>query len=258
MSAPLLNSISPLAGPPGAVIALTGSGFTGAGSSVALVSQSPDFPLSAVPLLLTPISQTDSAIVVQLPASMPGQAAGAIDLFVSVIDSDGVQSAALTVSVTFVGWTTIARVCGEVPAFTRGGKIADSSILNWIRARAQQEIVPAMLGRGYSLDPARWPVVGPGGGSPEACATLEAINRYGAGYDLASKVGGQFSAGGEWIVAKNLRDQWSGAIGTLKAGGYDHLFRVDASTAQVAPSFGGGGASGFGGQKPRFKKDKKY
>lgn len=251
-----LNSIAPLAGPPGSVITLLGSGFSGA--QVALVSQAPEVTLDPTPYLLTPTSQTATQITVQIPSNLPGQALGAIDLFVSVVNGDASKSNQLAFSLVFIGWTSIARVATEVPGFKRGGQITDQTILGWIRSRSQT-ITAAMLQRGYSLIPSAWPANGASGGSPAAGEMLESLNRVGATLDLASRIAAANGAG-QWDFANKLRDQWNADFKLLQSGGYDNLFRADSATDAVAPTFGGGDMSDpdTGEVTPSFTKEQVF
>lgn len=232
---PVLNSIGPTAGPPGETVLLGGSAFSGA--SVQIVSQDPTFPLTPETVTLTPLSQSATKIAFQLPASLPGQAGGSIDLAVTVVNGDASASAPLIYTVTFIGWVTIARVAGSVPAWHRGGQISDDQVWEWIATRAQI-VTGAMQKRGYPLDPSAWPSSGENGTSPEAMKLLSTLNRLGAAADLAEAIGGNFSTG-RWGFAKSLSDQFDAMFRQFREGVYDHLFVATASTDSVDPTFSG-------------------
>jgi hypothetical protein len=75
---------------------------------------------------------------------------------------------------------------------------------------------------------------------PGPASVLELIVRYGAAARLASVVGSQFAATGEWGLAKTLRADFDRELKALAGGAYDKIFRPGAATASTDPLAGGG------------------
>jgi hypothetical protein len=230
--APTLNSISPSAGPPGAAITLTGSGFD-TGSQ------------AACPVLVATEYTSPSVLTATIPEDLGGAGGASVLIGVYVRNSDGSASAALPFTVQFPatrlqGYTTVEAVAGEVPGFARGGKITDGQIGNWIRTVAQ-EVNGAMLRRGLPLDPTQWQSPD-AAASPDPSDVLEMLNRMGAAAALAAAIGSQFS-GGEWAIAKTLAATYARTLSALKAGDYDKLFRPSAATVESGPQFAAGDTS---------------
>lgn len=218
--APAITSISPLSGPPGAALTVTGSGFV-AGARI------------GCPVLVDTRFVSENELACEVP-DLSGT--GTLGISVYAQNPDGSVSNVATFTVVFEtrapqGWTDIERVCGEIPNFRRGGEILDATINGWIRSVAQA-INAALLGRGISLHPADWQQPAAGSAMPSPVDVLEQINRYGAAARLAGAVGGQFSAAGEWSVAKNLRADFEGEMKLLRSGAYDKMFRPLAPTQQ--------------------------
>src|SRR5580700_8307783 len=176
---PVLTTVWPLFGPPGAAIALTGSGFT-AGSQV------------GCPALVATTFVSATQLTAVIPPNIGGPAGGSTAVGVFVMNADGSTSGVVMFQVQFPpsqlqSWTTVDAVCGEVPGFARGGQISDTQIANWI-ASVRQSITGAMLGRGLSLDPALWQQPDDSA-NPDPGDVLEMINRYGAAARLSAAVG---------------------------------------------------------------------
>lgn len=223
MAAPVLTSVSPSFGPPGTAITVLGAGFD-AGARV------------GCPSLVDTEYVSEGELRGAIPASLSGADGTSLAVVVYVRNEDGLVSNALQFSVRFgaerlQGWTDIDAVCGEVPGFKRGGKVADATIEAWIRSIAQT-INGAMLRRGLSLDPKAWQKAEAASAMPDPASVLELINRYGAAARLASAVGAQFSAQGEWSLAKNLRADFERELKALTDGAYDKLFRPSAATIE--------------------------
>jgi hypothetical protein len=229
--APILNSISPLSGPPGTAITLTGTGFD-ATSQVAC-------PV-LVPTTLAPPNQLTATV----PEDLEGADGASLALGVYVRNGDGSASLALPFTVLFPAthqqsWTDVVRVCGEVPGFQRGGNIADTQIQTWIESVAQS-IAGAMLRRGLSLDPSTWQQ--PGSADLAPAGLLEMVNRMGAAARLAAAIAGQWGSG-EWGLAKNLERSFSAEMTALGRGDYDKFFRPGAATVEAGPLLAAGDTS---------------
>lgn len=136
------------------------------------------------------------------------------------------------------GFTTIAKVAGEIPSFARGGKIADATIQNWIDSSAQA-ITGRMMKRGLPLDPAVWPQPDSQTNMPSAADLLERINRLGAAADLAAAIASQFGAA-EWGPSKSLERRYLAELKAIEDGGYDKIFLAAAATVEAKPQFGAG------------------
>jgi IPT/TIG domain len=221
---PVLNSVTPSAGPPGTAIACQGSGFD-AGARV------------ACPALVdtTFISATEVRAFVP---ELAGQAGEALVVFVYVQNADGSRTDSLPFTLLLPAnrlqtWTTIEAVCEEVPGFKRGGRIPDQAIENWMRGTAQS-VAAAMVRRGISLRAADWQQADGTTGMPQPAAVLESINRLGAAARLASAIGSDFTHG-EWALARELAKSFEREVKTLEEGGYDKLFRPTAATAETGP-----------------------
>lgn len=246
--APTLNSISPSAGPPGAAITLTGSGFD-TGSQ------------AACPVLVATDYVTPTELTATIPEDLGGAGGTSLTIGVYVRNSDGSASAALPFLVQFPAtrmqaWTTVEAVAGEVPGFARGGKITDTQIGNWIRTTAQ-EINGAMLRRGLPLDPALWQAAN-AAASPDPSDLLEMLNRMGAAASLAAAIGSQFGAG-EFAIAKTLAGTYQRTLSALKSGDYDKLFLPGAATEEAGPQLAAGDMSREdGSSSAAFTKDRVF
>jgi hypothetical protein len=247
MAAPILNSVSPLLSPPGAVITLTGSGFD-PGARV------------ACPALVatTFVSST------QLTAVVPdlALAAGAsVQIGVFVVNEDGSTSGLIAITVAVPAdrlqtWTTIDAVCGEIPAFKRGGRISDDTIRNWMESVAQA-IAAAMMRRGLPLDASLWQQPGLTA-SPSPAAVLELINRLGAAARLAAALGSEFGSQ-EMGLAAALRRDYEAERKRLEEGGYDVMFRPAARTVESGPLFSAGDVlDAEGNSMSAFTKGQKF
>jgi hypothetical protein len=246
--APALNSISPIAGPPGAAITLTGRGFDTSSQA-------------ACPVLVATVYVTPTTLTATIPEDLGGADGTSLAIGVYVRNGDGSASAALPFTVQFPttrlqAYTTVDAVAGEVPGFLRGGKITDAQIGNWIRTTAQ-EINGAMLRRGLPLDPTQWQPAG-NAASPDPADVLEMLNRVGAAAALAAAIGSQFGAG-EYAIAKTLAGIYARMLASLKAGDYDKLFRPSAATVESEPLLAAGDTSREDGKpSTMFWKDRKF
>jgi hypothetical protein len=237
--APTLNSISPSAGPPGAAITLTGSGFD-TGSQ------------AACPVLVATDYVSPNELTATIPEDLGGAGGTSLSIGVYVRNSDGSASAALPFLVQFPatrlqGYTDVAAVAGEVVGFQRGGNITDQQIGNWIKTTAQ-EINGAMLRRGLPLDPALWQAAGTAA-SPDPSDVLEMLNRMGAAASLAAAVASQFP-GGDSPLAAGLAKTYGRTLASLRAGDYDKLFLPAAATEEPGQLFGAGAMA-----EPTFRKN---
>ena len=227
MAAPTLNSVSPLSGPPGVAVVCLGAGFD-TGAQV------------GCPGLVATTFVSATELRAAIPADLEGRAGSSVVVSVFVQNEDGTTSATLSFTVRFgETWTTLEAVCGEVPQFRRGGTIPDATIEAWIWSIAQR-INAIMLRRGLSLAAADWAQPAAGAVQPAPESVLELIVRYGAAARLASAVGAQFSATGEWGLAKTLRSDFDLELKALAAGEYDKVFRPGAATVETGTLAGGG------------------
>jgi hypothetical protein len=227
MAAPILSSVSPLSGPPGTAVICLGSGFD-AGAQV------------GCPGLVATTFVSATELHASIPADLEGLAGSSVVISIIVFNEDGSSSAALPFTVRFgQTWTTVQAVCGEVPQFKRGGTIPDTTIDGWIWSIAQA-VNAAMLGRGLSMDPGNWAQPAAGALEPDPASVLELIVRYGAAARLASVVGSQFAATGEWGLAKTLRADFDRELKALAGGAYDKIFRPGAATVETGTLVGGG------------------
>jgi hypothetical protein len=214
--------------PPGAQVTITGTGFT-AGSRVCMPA--------AVPTVF------EDALTLQAKVpEIAGAAGTSMQIGVFVLGDDGTVSNVLAVTVELPAdrlqtYTTIGAVCGELPAFVRGGKISDATIRGWMKTAAEA-IRAALLRRGLPIDPTQWPAAGLDG-TPSPGSQLELINRMGAAARLAYAAASMFGTG-DTGFAKALQKQYDDAMGQLQSGAYDHLFRVGAATAESGPLLSAG------------------
>jgi hypothetical protein len=243
-----LSSISPLSGPPGTVVTLTGAGFQ-AGS------------LAACPALAPTVYVSANQLTVQLPVDLAGPAGGSMPIGIFVVDPNGTTSAVQMFTVEFPvdrlqAWTTIDAVCGEVPGFQRGGQIDDGQIQRWIGSTAQ-EIAGLMLRRGLPLDPSKWqqPTAA---AWPTPSGLLEMMNRMGAAAELAAGVASLFSQT-DWPIRKTLQGRYDDAKKALLSGDYDKLFLPGAATLDPGPQFGGGDTTNERGwPEQAFRKEQRF
>lgn len=243
MAAPVLTSISPALGAPGTAITLTGTGFA-AGCQAGCPSFVP----------------TDFVDETQLTAAIPelaGAPGSSLAIAVFVRNPDGLVSDAAVFTVEFPrtqaqGWTTIDKICGEVPGFERGGSIDDSTIGGWVQSYSQI-VTGALLARGLSIDPADWQQASADGAEPAAAAVLELIARYGAAAQLAGAVGALMSSGAS-PLQQSLQRSYEAQFKRLADGGYDKLFRPAAATEITGVSVATELQQGVC-EEPRFRKD---
>lgn len=220
-----LTSVSPVSGPPGTAITCLGAGFT-AGCQV------------GCPTLVPTELVNSGTLTAAIPADLAGPDGGTTAIAVFVVAADGSTSTVAMFTVQFPparlqAWTTVDAVVAEVPGFARGGRITDGNIQTWIRSIAQ-EIAAEMTRRGLSMDSTTWQQPATNA-DPDPVDVLEMINRMGAGARLASAIGAQFSAQGEWGVSKNLAAAYARQLDALRAGDYDKFFNPAASTVEVGP-----------------------
>ena len=247
MAAPVLNSISPSSGPPGAALTCTGAGF-------------PPGARVGCPALVDTVRVSDAELQAEIPLGIAGPAGGSMVVAVFIETEGGERSATLPFTVIFPAaklqtWTEIGAVCGEVPGFKRGGRIADATIEVWMRSAAQA-IAAAMLRRGLSLDAADWQQPGTDA-MPSPAGVLELINRYGAAMRLASAIGGDVP--GEWSLARDLRKDFEQQLKALRDGEYDKLFRPQAATVDADAQAGMGElVDGAGDVERAFSKTKVF
>jgi hypothetical protein len=249
MAVPVLSSVSPSSGPPGTAITCLGAGFD-AGAQI------------GCPALVDTTFIGVGELRAAIPADLAGPGGASMQISVYVRNEDGSISSVLPFTVLFgrsklQSWTAIAPVCAEIPGFKRGGAVPDSTIEGWIRSVAQQ-INGVLLRRGLPIDPAAWPAASADSAQPDAEAVLELINRYGAAARLASMVGAQFSAAGEWPLAKQLRADYDREFRALQAGEYDKLFLASAATEEPGAQFRGGDTDSNGDVDPAFTKERVF
>ena len=232
MAAPTLTSIAPLSGPPGTAIVCLGAGFD-AGAQV------------ACPDLVATTWVSAAELRAAIPADLEGPQGGQISVKVFIRNADLSDSDPLPFSVIYPypwpalqTWTNIVAVCGEVPAFKRGGRVSDDTLRGWMRSVAQS-IAGAMLRRGLSLSPADWQQPDAETALPTPAGVLELLNRYGAAARLAAAIAGDFTQG-EWGFAKVLQREYERELAALRDGAYDKLFRPAAATVETGTLVGGG------------------
>lgn len=236
-----LTSISPLSGPPGTVVTLTGAGFD-AGSRV------------ACPVLVPTTLVNAETLTAAIPVDLAGPAGGTMQVGMFVMGSDNSVSAVLPFTVMFdadrlQGWTTIDAVCGMVPGFARGVSVSDDRITEWVQGNAS-EIAAVMAKRNLPIDPTQWPGANLAG-MPSPAEMLEQLNRLGAAADLASAVCSLWGQR-EWDVAKGLQEKYDAGMMALREGEYDNIFLASAVTVEPGVQFGG--CSGWG----VFRKEKVF
>lgn len=239
---PVLTSISPVSGPPGALVTATGAGFD-AGSQI------------GCPTLVPTTFVNSTTLTAVVPGEITGADGSQIAIGVFVRNSDGTSSAVVTFTVEFPqtrlqAWTKVGVVVKAVPGFQRGGDIKDDDIQNWI-AEVAQEIAATMVKRALPLDPSVWPAQAQPG-MPTAQGLLEMINRAGAAARLASAIASNFTAG-QWGVQKDLQTQYERQLKALGNGDYDKLFLVAAATTEPGPLLGA-----ETGHCPTFRKDQVF
>lgn len=245
---PSLTTVSPLFGPPGAAITLTGSGFTAA-SQVGCPALQPTTYVSGVQLAAA------------IPAGIDGPSGGSTAIAVFVMNADGSTSSVVMFTVQFPAaqlqaWTTADQVCGEVPGFARGGAITDDQIQNWI-ASVRQSISGAMLARGLSLNPAVWQQPDDTA-NPDPADVLEMINRYGAAARLSSAVSSLFSQGTSDLTSQ-LNKAYANEMARMEKGGYDKLFLPSAGTLDPGPELSVGNMdNGRGRDERAFRKEMRF
>jgi hypothetical protein len=230
---PTLTSISPIAGPPGTAITLTGTGFS-TGSQ------------AACPVLVPTTYLSATTLSAEIPGDLVGAAGTSLAVGVYVRNEDGTASAAVTFTVLFPAeklqsWTTVDKVVKAVPGFKRGGQIGDDDIQEWI-AETAQEVAAAMVKRELPIDPAAWPACD-AAAFPTPQGLLEMINRAGAAACLAAAIASNFSAASPWAVQTGLQKQYDRQLAALKAGDYDKLFRPGAATVESGPLLAAGDTS---------------
>jgi len=241
---PTLTSISPLSGPPGSTVTLTGTGFT-AGSQV------------ACPVLVPTVFVSATQLTAQIP-DLTGDPGQSISVGVTVVNPDGTISGALVFTVQFPAdttqsWTTVSAVAGEVPGFQRNGQISDQQIQTWITSVAQS-IAAAMLRRDLPLDPTQWQRSG-ANAQPTPEGILEMINRLGAAARLAAAVASTFTQG-DWAIRADLQKAFLAEMANLRNGDYDKIFLPAAATLEPGPQFGGGNTDNREGWPERsFRKE---
>ena len=243
-----ITSISPLSGPPGTTVTVTGTGFDD-GSRV------------CCPAAVATTYTSPTQIAADVPALFAGVDGARVMIGVSVLAADGSVSNVVLFTVTMPvvklqTYTTIEAVCGEIPGFARGVQIPDDTIQLWMSS-TQQAIKGAMLRRGLSLDPAAWPQAGLDG-TPGPVEVLELINRLGAAARLAAAVASLFG-NADAAFSKNLSAAYKEEKGRLEAGGYDKLFSPAAATEETGPQLGYGDTSRRdGGSSVLFRKERKF
>jgi hypothetical protein len=232
MPAPTLGYAAPPSGPPGTAITLKGTGFV-AGAQ------------AAVPNLTAATFVDAETLTVTVDATLVGPGGGtrAIDIYVrnpDTLESNRIQWLVEFAEKMPLGFTTIARVAGEVPGFKSGGtRITDAQLESWV-GTVGQAIAGAMLRRGLSLKPSDWQQAESSTAMPEASAVLEMINRVGAAAMLAAAIGGQMGGAQEWNLARTLERRYQDEMKRLESGAYDRLFKPGATTLETGTQVSGG------------------
>jgi hypothetical protein len=249
--AAVLTSVSPLSGPPGTVITLTGTGII-AGAQV------------ACPILVQTTAPSGSTLQGAIPSNLSGPSGGTMLVSVFIQNPDGSLSNMLPFTVEFPAtalqaWTTIDQVCAEVPGFSRGGQISDDTITRWM-VSISQSITGVLLQRGLPLNPTLWQQPDPNSITPSPAAVLEQIARFGAAARLASAISSQFASGpGGWSYATNLQTAFASEFRALQSGVYDKTFFPAAATVDANPTLAGGEVfTHSGNAEQAFRKGKVF
>jgi hypothetical protein len=227
--APVLTTVSPLSGPPGAAITLTGSGFTAA-SQVGCPSL----------VATTYVSATE--LTASIPPDIEGPSGGSLQVAVFVSNADGTTSTVQMFTVYFPAdllqaYATLDAVVGEVPGFARGGQISDDTINGWIRS-ASQAVNGTLLRRGFSLDPTTW-AQADGTATPDPADILARIVRLGSATKLAAAVASLWGTG-DWAITRSLNSDYQSEWKMLQRGDYDHLFaQTGPATEETGQLFDG-------------------
>ena len=243
-----ITSISPLSGPPGTTVTITGTGFT-AGSRVCCPAAVATTYISA------------GQVQAEIPASFQGPDGTTVLIAVFVAGADGTATNGVLFTVQMPAaklqtYTTLEAVCSEVPGFARGGQIADGTIQLWMSSVAQV-IKGAMLRRGLSLSPADWQQAGTDGTMAPA-EVLELINRMGAAARLAAAVVSLFG-NADAAFSKNLSAAYKDELARLEDGAYDKSFKPAAATMESGPLLAYGDTSrADGDSSAAFTKEKVF
>jgi hypothetical protein len=243
-----LTSISPVSGPPGTAVTLTGAGFD-ASSQAACPTLQPTAYVSATQL------------TVQIAADLAGPAGGSMAVGIYVVGGDGSTSGVQMFTVEFPAaqlqtWTTLEAVCSEVPGFQRWGQITDKQIQTWMTSMAQP-VAAIMARRGLPINPALWPQPDPGVLLTPA-GLLEMINRLGAAARLAAACASLFTQV-DWAIRKTLQQAYDDECRTLLSGDYDRWFLATAATLETLPELAAGGMTDSDGKPDtKFRKDQEF
>ncbi len=246
--APTITSISPLSGPPGTTVTITGTGFD-AGSRV------------CCPVLVATTYVSPTQVTADVPADFVAPDGASVVITVWVLGADGVGSLPVQFTIAMPAtklqtYTTVEAVCAEIPGFARGFQVSDDTIRRWMSSTAQA-IKGALLRRGLSLAPADWQQAGVDG-SPAPGEVLELVNRLGAAARLAAAVASLFG-NQEAAFSKNLSAAYKDEMGRLEEGAYDKLFRPAAATVESGPAFAGGDLTDADGNSTTmFPKEKVF
>ena len=219
-------------------------------------------------LVPTTVNAGKTQAAAAIPADMEGAPGTTLIIAVYVQNPDGSVSATLPFAVIFPAlelqaWTTVDKVCSEVPGFVRsgsGGELDDGVIENWIKSAAG-EIAGALMKRGLSLNPADWSQPCAANGYMSPISVLEHINSHGAGMHLAAWVGARFTQGGQdWALTKLLERTYTRELQDLAAGAYDKLFRASgAATVETGVQVSGGDIfTNKGNADQAFSKDQVF
>jgi hypothetical protein len=248
----IISSISPVSGAPGTVITVSGSGF----DSAARVG---------CPELVDTTFTNSGSLQATIPVSLDGPGGGSMIIVVYVVNSDGsvsnmVQFTVQFPSVLLQAWTTIDKVVGEVPAFTRGvGAITDENIRTWIKS-ISQSVSACLLRRGLPMDPTLWQQPSAQNAYQSPVDVLEMITRYGVAARLTAAIQAQFGAGGtEWSLSKNLDAAYTRELKLLQGGDYDKLFLPAAATVESGQLVSTGDVFKANGRSEQaFRKDQVF
>jgi hypothetical protein len=248
----VIASISPVSGAPGTVITVSGSGFDAAARV-------------GCPELVDTTFTNSGSLQATVPVSLDGPGGGSMIIVVYVQNSDGSVSNMVQFTVQFPSlilqsWTSIDKVIGEVPSFTRGvGAISDDNIRTWIKSIAQT-VSACLLRRGLPMDPTQWQQPSAQNAYQSPVDVLEMITRYGAAARLAAAVQGQFGAGsGEWSLSKNLDAAYTRELKLLSGGDYDKLFLPAAATVESGQLVSVGDVFRANGESEQaFRKDQVF